>query len=149
MCHDGHCDDDTASLEARCVTRVLEDQRPMTVKPEPPNKLKVVEVEQILSVCNEPTYSHVPPSQIVPRLADTGVYIASESSFYRVLKAHKQLTHRGRAKRAQSRPPSTYQATKPNEVWMWDITYRVPGAQGKHGCLNEPRVYLKYIEVAA
>ena len=39
--------------------------------------------------------------------------------------------------------------THSNQVWCSDITYRVPGAQGKHGCLNEPRVYLKYIEVAA
>ena len=28
--------------------------------------------------------------------------------------------------------------------WRLDETYSVPGAQGKHGCLNEPRVYLKY-----
>lgn len=114
------------------VPRVLEDQRPMAVKPEPRNKLTKVEVDRILSVCNEPTYSHVPPSQIVPRLADMGVYIASESSFYRVLKAHRQLAHRGRAKRAQSRPPSTYQAAKPNEIWMWDITYLPTRTVGQH-----------------
>ena len=32
-----------------------------------------------------------------------------------------------------------------NQVWSTDITYSVPGVQGKHGCLNEPRVYLKYV----
>ncbi len=34
---------------------------------------------------------------------------------------------------------------KANQVWSTDITYSVPGVQGKHGCLNEPRVYLKYV----
>ncbi len=33
---------------------------------------------------------------------------------------------------------------RPNQVWMIDITYRVPGTQGKQGCLNESRTYLKY-----
>ncbi len=28
--------------------------------------------------------------------------------------------------------------------WRLDETYSVPGVQGKQGCLNEPRVYLKY-----
>jgi putative transposase len=42
-----------------------------------------------------------------------------------------------------------FEVAEPNKWWVSDITYSVPGAQGKHGCLNEPRVYLKYIEVAA
>ena len=42
-----------------------------------------------------------------------------------------------------------FSSDMPNQAWVSDITYGVPGAQGKHGCLNEPRVYLKYIEVAA
>lgn len=31
-----------------------------------------------------------------------------------------------------------------NQVWVTDITYGVPGVQGGHGCLNEPRVCLEY-----
>jgi len=38
---------------------------------------------------------------------------------------------------------------KPDQKWVADITYSVPGAQGKHGCLNEPRVYLKYADKLA
>lgn len=34
--------------------------------------------------------------------------------------------------------------TRPNHVWSTDITYSVPGVQGGHGCLNEPRVCLEY-----
>jgi hypothetical protein len=35
------------------------------------------------------------------------------------------------------------------DSWRMDETYSVPGVQGKHGCLNEPRVYLKYANVKA
>ena len=59
-----------------------------------------------------------------PALADDGIYVASESSFYRVLRDAEQLQHRGKAR--APRPvtkPTGYQATAPNEVWSWDITY--------------------------
>jgi len=52
----------------------------------PSHKLTPEEVEIILKTCNEPEYANLPPSQIVPKLADKGIYIASESSFYRVLR---------------------------------------------------------------
>ena len=37
-----------------------------------------------------------------------------------------------------------FAVTKPNQVWGGDVTYSVPGVQGGHGCLNEPRVCLEY-----
>lgn len=77
---------------------VCSDKRPMAVHPAPPNKLSDSEVAEILAVCNHSEYASLPPSQIVPRLADKGLYLASESTFYRILKAHNQLTHRGRSK---------------------------------------------------
>ena len=55
-------------------------------RPVPANRLSEVERQQILAVCNTPAYAHLPPYQIVPRLADQGIYLASESSFYRILK---------------------------------------------------------------
>jgi len=104
----------------------VEDQRPNAEKPEPKNKLSQAEEEEILRVCNLPEYRSLSPNQIVPKLADKGIYLASESTFYRVLKKHKQNHHRGRAKKPESRPITTHYATKPNQVWMWDITY-LPG----------------------
>src|SRR5690606_27662317 len=53
--------------------------------------------KDILAACNSPEYQSLPPSQIVPRLADKGLYLASESSFYRVLREHGQANRRGRA----------------------------------------------------
>lgn len=37
-----------------------------------------------------------------------------------------------------------FAVTEPNQVWVGDVTYSVPGVQGGHGCLNEPRVCLEY-----
>ena len=60
----------------------------------PANKLSNQEREQIIAVANREEFAHLPPSQIVPQLADRGEYIASESTFYRVLRAAGQLQHR-------------------------------------------------------
>jgi len=40
--------------------------------------------------------------------------------------------------------PNQVIARQPEQVWVADITYRVPGVQGEHGCSNEPRVCLEY-----
>lgn len=76
-----------------------------------------------MDVVKNPEYASMPPCEIVPALADEGTYIASESTFYRILHEEKMQNHRGRAEAAQHRPISSYEATAPNQVWMWDITY--------------------------
>lgn len=110
--------------QPRGVTEVNHDLRPTAEHPEPANKLSEAERQEILCVCNQPEYASLPPSQIVPKLADEGRYLASESSFYRVLKANHQLHHRGHAKAPQNRKePVTHTATAPNQVWTWDVTW--------------------------
>ena len=58
----------------------------------PANKLAEHERRQVLDIANAPEFADLPPSQIVPTLADQGRYIASESSFYRVLREADQKT---------------------------------------------------------
>ena len=100
------------------------DGRPHAVRPTPAHALSQAEREEVLRVANEPRFADVPPARIVPKLADEGVYIASESTFARILRAHGQNAHRGRAKAPQaSRPPSTHIATAVRQVWCWDMTY--------------------------
>ncbi|MEA9980127.1 IS3 family transposase, partial [Pseudomonas sp. RTS4] len=78
----------------------------------------------VLAIANSPEYGHLPPSQIVPRLADDGIYVASESTFYRLLKAKNMLVHRGEEKPRQPRnKPRAFKATGPNQLYCWDITY--------------------------
>lgn len=90
----------------------------------PPHKLTETEYAEVLAVANSDEFGHLPPSQIVPRLADQGVYLASESTFYRILRAEKQLTHRRSERPAQTRTkPRAICATAPNQLYSWDITY--------------------------
>ncbi|KLU64180.1 hypothetical protein DEAC_c38130 [Desulfosporosinus acididurans] len=102
------------------------DQRPFSKHPEPANKLSADECEEILDLVNQPEYQSLPPSQIVPILADQGIYIASESTFYRIMRQAGEQNHRGRSKPPSNKPKSTHCATEPNRVWSWDITYRAP-----------------------
>ena len=107
------------------------DQRPLR-QYEPPHKLTAVERAEILAVANSPEFGQLPPSQIVPRLADQGRYLASESTFYRVLKAENQLTHRRSERPAQPRSkPKAACATAPNQVYSWDITYLPAAVRGQ------------------
>lgn len=102
---------------------VAADSRTTTTRAAPANKLSEDERAQILAVANSEQFASLPPSQIVPALADRGVFLASESSFYRVLKAASQQHHRGRARKPGNRVVTSHCATGPNEVWSWDITW--------------------------
>lgn len=121
---------DIVGISARTYERwyvngeIKEDKRPTAERPEPSNKLTKEEYKSVLNVLTIPEYADLPPSQIVPALADKGVYIASESTMYRILRNEKMQRHRGRSKPPEKRKyPQTHVAKAPNEVWTWDITW--------------------------
>jgi putative transposase len=108
------------------------DRRPEADHPIPSHALSEAERARIIEVVNEPRFAQTPPARIVPALADEGVYIASESSFHRVLRAYGQMHRRGRAQPPRtSRPPTTHIATGPGEVWCWDVTFLPAQVQGR------------------
>jgi putative transposase len=76
-------------------------------------------------------YCDLSPHQIVPRLADTGVFLASESTIYGVLRAEGLQTRRGRAKAPVVRHVPAQIAHGPNQVWRWDITYLPTTVHGR------------------
>lgn len=88
--------------------------------------------QKMISTINQPEYSHLTPHQIVPKLLDKGIYIASESSFYRVMKAHNQLKHRGKNTAKKHKKPQPLVATNPNEIYSWDITYLLSPIKGQY-----------------
>lgn len=94
------------------------------------NKLSKEERQRVLAVANSKEYADLPPCKIVPLLADDGVYIASESSFYRILRAEKQLAHRQKSKPKTQSRPTPYEAYRANQVWSWDITFLPTQVQG-------------------
>ena len=109
---------------------VKADGRPGATRPPPAHKLTQQEREAVLAAVNSPAHKSLPPSQIVPALADEGCFIASESTFYRVLREESQQQHRGRSKAPTARPLTTHCATGPNQVWCWDVTWLPGPAKG-------------------
>jgi len=106
------------------------DRRPSRVY-EPAHKLSEAERADLLAVANSVEFAHLPPSQIVPRLADRGEYKASESTFYRVLRTAGQTAHRRAERPATPRStPEALCAVAPNQLYSWDITYLATTVKG-------------------
>ena len=126
------------AISARTLQRWREDgevkadgRKQAGAQREPANKLSEQERRQILAIANAPEFAPMAPSQIVPVLADRGQYIASESSFYRVLREADQLARRGKAKPPTRQRPMPLQASAPNQLWSWDITYLATTVKGR------------------
>lgn len=81
-------------------------------------------------VVNKPRYSEMSPAKIVPLLADQGDYIASESTIYRLLKAEGQMKYRHASSPIKRHKPRAITATKPNQIYSWDITYLSSSIRG-------------------
>ena len=108
---------------------VQPDRRPIVSRPEPANKLSPVERAAVLDVCNAVEFASLPPSQIVPKLADQGRYLASESSFYRMphVQMVSNITEVEPSRRSgTSRPPATRRA-RPARSGPGTL----PGCQGR------------------
>ena len=98
----------------------------------PRHTLSPGEREQMVAIAARPECCNVSPHQIVPRLADRGEYLASESSFYRVLKTAQLLAHRGRATPAHRARPRAYEVTAPRTLFSWNITYVLSQILGQY-----------------
>ncbi len=96
------------------------------------NRLPEATRQEIINLVNQPEYRDLTPHQIVPALLDSGRYIASESSFYRVMKAHNQLKHRAKESAGQRHKPQPLKATRPNQLYSWDITYLSSPIKGQY-----------------
>lgn len=122
-------------LSARTVQRwkaedVPPDRR-VGPKTSPTNKLSPAERKRIVEIATSPEHRDLSPNQIVPLLADQGIYVASESSFYRVLREAGLNQHREPSRPASSKAPRALVATGPNQVWSWDITYLPSPVRGR------------------
>ena len=117
----------TIGLNSRTIQRWKhraeggEDRR-QGPKSKPKNSLSVEERENVLCIANSPGFRNLSPHQIVPTLADKGVYVASESSVYRILGKEKLDAHRSASKPPTHKKPIEHKATAPNQVWSWDIS---------------------------
>lgn len=97
----------------------------------PPNALSAAERKDMLEIANSEPYRELSPKQLVPKLADQGIYLASESSFRRVLEAEGQNTHRQPTKPRTCNKPQERVATGPGQLLCWDITYLPTTVRGR------------------
>ena len=88
-----------------------------------PHQLSALERQAVIDAANSPAYRNLSPAQMVPKLADEGVYLASESTIYRILKRADLAAYRFNAHPRVNKKPKPLVAQNPNELWSWDITY--------------------------
>ena len=96
--------------------------RPRPRRSSPARALRPEEREQVLAVLHEERFADRSPGQIYSALLDEGVYLSSPRTMYRLLAERGEVRER---RNQLAHPP--YQkpellATRPNELWSWDIT---------------------------
>ena len=96
----------------------------------PDNALSAEEEAEIIALVTSTEFLGLSPHQLVAKLADMGIYIASEATIYRLLRRRRLLRHRDRSRPRTRRRPRELVATGPNQVWAWDITYLPAGVRG-------------------
>jgi putative transposase len=87
-----------------------------------PRALSDEERTQVLAVLHEPRFCDLSPAEVYATLLDERRYLCSERTMYRILDDNREV----RERRAQLRHPAyaapQLLATRPNQVWSWDIT---------------------------
>ena len=91
-------------------------------RPAAPNALSAGEREELLAVLDSPRFADKAPRQVWAILIDEGVYLASVSTMYRLLREAGQVRERRAQAAHPARTKPELMATGPNEVWSWDIT---------------------------
>jgi len=88
----------------------------------PPLALSSEENQQVLDMLHDRQFIDMAPQEVYFALLDSGSYLCSIRTMYRILKAHSEV----RERRDQLRHPSYAKpellAEGPNQVWSWDIT---------------------------
>ncbi len=99
-------------------------RRPVAVprpRPTPPRALAAGERQGILDLLHT-RFIDQAPAQVHATLLDEGTYLCSPRTMYRILDdAHEVKERRDQVRRPHYAAPELL-ATRPNEVWSWDIT---------------------------
>jgi putative transposase len=96
--------------------------RPERVPASQARALSEVERKELRRVLNSEDHVDEAPATVYARLLDEGVYLGSVSTMYRVLRDHDEVHERRRQATHPAAKKPELIASKPNEVWSWDIT---------------------------
>ena len=87
-----------------------------------PRALTFQERQQVLEVLHDPRFVDLAPAEVYATLLDEGRYLCSERTMYRLLDERQEVRERRNQLRHPAHPAPELLATRPNEVWSWDIT---------------------------
>jgi putative transposase len=96
--------------------------RPKRMPAPQPRALSEVERKELRRVLNSEEFVDEAPATVYAKLLDQGVYLASVPTMYRVLRDHDEVHERRRQATHPAAKKPELLATKPNEVYSWDIT---------------------------
>jgi len=91
-------------------------------RPSPPRTLAATERTAILDVLHAAPFVDLAPAQVYARLLDAGRYLCSQRTMYRILAAHREVRERRDQLRHPRYAAPQLLATRPNQLWSWDIT---------------------------
>ena len=87
-----------------------------------PRALTAEEHKRVLEVLHEARFIDLAPAEVYATLLDESEYLCSERTMYRILAANREVRERRDQLRHPQYAAPELLATRPNEVWSWDIT---------------------------
>lgn len=102
--------------------RALAPRGVPTPRPSPPRALTVEQRSKVLEALHDPRFADLAPAEVYATLLDEGRYLCSERTMYRILTANGEVRERRDQLRHMNHPRPELLATRPNELWSWDIT---------------------------
>ena len=87
-----------------------------------PRALSPKERQDILDVLHSERFVDLAPAEVWATLLDEGVYLGSQSTFYRLLRAASGTRERRRQATHPAAVKPELVAYRPNQVYSWDIT---------------------------
>jgi putative transposase len=113
---------DVLQMPRSSVYRARQPKTASSPNLEPVRALSTAERDQVHHALNSERFADKAPREVYAQLLDEGTYLCSPSTMYRVLAEHAEV----RERRDQLRHPAYSKpellATRPNQVWSWDIT---------------------------
>jgi len=87
-----------------------------------PRALSPEERQHVLAILNDDRFADLPPAEVYATLLDEGKYVCSIRTMYRILQDHGEVKERRRQLRHPHYQAPELLATRPNQLWSWDIT---------------------------
>jgi putative transposase len=87
-----------------------------------PRALPPEERQQVLAVLHDERFADLPPAEVYATLLDEGKYLCSVRTMYRILQEHGEVKERRRQLQHPRYQAPELLATRPNQLWSWDIT---------------------------